>query len=681
MELHVLGAIEALEDGRARVLGGMRPRTLLAALVLAGDRGLGQQEIRTALWGAAPPATVRAQVHTYVSRLRRALGGRAEFVRAHDGYVLRLGGVTVDYRECLRLSAQARTAFTEGRYEESSGRFAEALRQWRGRALTGATEFLDQQEGPRLEELRLSLLEEKADADLGLGRGREVVDEFTKLVEKHPFRERMRAQLMTALYQCGRQADAIAVYQQGRAVLAEHLGVDPGETLESTFHALLSGSLPAPRVGSLPSVAPALTATSVGDSGARGELPPPLVDFAGRGAELALLRQWLSRPDSDVPPGPVVITGMAGSGKSVLAARAAHQNAAAYLDGCFFLRLRDASGRARPLPAVLDELLTGLDGEPPTAHQSLEDRLWLIRQRLARGRRLVVLDHVGAGDPVDVLLSACGRSQVVITGRPRFADLPGVRLLALGALPESEAVALLTGITGRTTAASGDLHAVERLVRLCDRHPGALRAVAAQLTAKPHWTPGRLADRLADHRRNMLDLLRVGGLDVGESLRGHYAELPEPLRRALRGLAMLRSRTVSVWAAAAALQLSHGETEDVLEQLVDAHMLTVTGIEQDGTFVLGLSRLLLCVLGEEVERSEPEGTPAEVAARVLAAWRRRLREADPVTVAERDDAGAHPGDLLAGVLRSLPAEPFAGSAEFCRACVRELRAARTAQHV
>ncbi|MEU0004302.1 BTAD domain-containing putative transcriptional regulator [Streptomyces sp. NPDC006314] len=659
----------------------MRPRTLLAALVVAGDRGLGQREIRTALWGTAPPATVRAQVHTYVSRLRRALGGRAEFVRTHDGYVLRLDGVTVDYRECLRLSAQARTAFAEGRYEESSARFAEALRQWRGRALTGATEFLDQQEGPRLEELRLSLLEEKADADLGLGRGREVVDEFTGLVEKHPFRERMRAQLMTALYQCGRQADAIAVYRKGRAVLAEHLGVDPGETLESTFHALLSGCLSAPQVGRLPSTARVLPAAPAGDHGSHAELPSDLLDFAGRSAELALLRRWLRDPHRDVPPGPVVITGIAGSGKSVLAVRAAHQNAAAFPDGCFFLRFRDASGRPRPLPAVLDELLTGLDGGPPTAHQGLEDRLWLVRQRLARGRRLLVLDDVGAGDPVDALVSAGGHSQVVITGRPRFADLPGVRVLALGALPQSEAVALLTGITGRTTAAGGDPHAAERLVHLCDRHPGALRAVAAQLTAKPHWTPGRLADRLADHRRNMLDLFRVGGLDVGESLRRHYAELPEPLRRALRRLAMLRAQTVSVWSAAAALELSHGETEDVLEQLVDAHMLTVTGVEQDGAFVLGLSRLLLCVLTEEVERTEPERVSAEVAVRVLASWRQRLTDADPVTAAERYDAEAHLGGRLAEVLRSLPAGPFAGSAEFCRACIRELRAARTALHV
>ncbi|GLF99627.1 AfsR/SARP family transcriptional regulator [Streptomyces yaizuensis] len=680
MEIHILGPIEALEESRACVLGGMRPRTLLAALVLAGDRGMSQREIRTALWGSAPPATVRAQVHTYVSRLRRALGGRAGLARAHDGYVLRLDGVTVDYRECLRLAAGARTACAEGRYDESSVLFAGALRQWQGPALAGATEFLDQQEGTRLEELRLSLLEEKADVDLGLGRGREVVDAFSPLAEKHPFRERMRAQLMTALYQCGRQADAIAVYQRGRAVLAEHLGVNPGETLESTFHALLAGNLSAARADVLPPAGPAVV-TRVNSLGSRAELPSDLIDFAGRGAELAVLRRLLSGDRTGDRPGPVVITGVAGSGKSALAVRAAHRGEAAFPDGRFFLRFRDASGQSRPLQTVLDGLLEALGGEAPTGRQGQgpEDRLRLVRQRLAQGRRLIVLDGVGAEDPVDALVSVCGPNQVVITGRPRFAHLPGVRVLVLDALPHSEAVALLTGITDRAT--DGDPAAVERLVHLCERHPGALRAVAAQLTARPHWTPGRLADRLADPRRNMLDLLRIGGLDVGGSLRRHYAELPEALRRALRRLAMLRAHTISVWSAAAALDLPHEETEDVLERLVDAHMLTVTGVEQDGTFVLGLSRLLLCVLTGEVERTDPGQVPAEVAARVLASWRQRLADAGPLAPPEPAGAGTHPDGRFTGVLRSWPAGPFSGSAGLCRACVRELRATRTALRV
>ncbi len=372
---------------------------------------------------------------------------------------------------------------------------------------------------------------------------------------------------------------------------------------------------------------------------------------------------------------------MAGIGKSVLAVRAASENADAFPDGQFHVCFRDATGRARDLPDVLDELLSGL-GEPPAPRAGLEDRLRLLRRRLAEGRRLAVLDDVGADVPVDALVSGCGCNQLLITGRPRFADLPGVRVLALGALPQSEAVAVLTGIAGRTTADAGDRAALERLVQFCDLHPGALRALAAQLTAKPHWTPARLADRLTDPRRNMLDLLRVGGLDVGESLRRHYAELADPLRRALRRLAMLRARGISVWSAAAALEQSPNDAEDLLEQLVDAHMLTVIGRDDDGSFVFGLSGLLLQVLTDEAERTEPEGVRTAVVGRVLAAWEaldgtgQETRE-PPGCMAARgiESAGARFGTRLVALTRPLPAGPFATSAEFCRAYVRELRAA------
>ncbi len=669
MELRVLGQVEALEGGQARLLGGMRPKTLLAVLVLAGGRGVPQREIHRALWGTAPPATVRAQVHTYVSRLRRALGDAVEFIRTPEGYALRLHDVTVDYCEFMSLSTQAREALANGMSEKGVTLFSAALAQWRGAALTGASEFLDAQERPRLEELRLSVLEEKAAAELGLGLGRQVVDELTPVIEEFPFRERLRAQLMTGLYQCGRQADAIALYQEGRTVLAEHLGVDPGEELNSTFKALLAGTLTARPLGPLPLPAPSRPA----DGGARAALPPDLLDFAGRDAERALLRRWLTDVDPAAPAGPIVITGIAGSGKTVLAVRAAHDNAVAFPDGQFLVRCRDASGRPRPLTAVLDELLTGL-GEPLAPRDGVDGRLWLVRQRLAEGRRLIVLDDVGSDAPLDALVSGSGRNQLLITGRPRFADLPGVRVLALGALPQSEAISLLTGITGRTTAAGGDPAALERLVRLCDLNPGALRALAAQLTAKPHWTAGHLADRLADPRRNILDLLRIGGLDIGATLRSHYTELPDTLRHALRRLAMLRACHVSVWSASAALELPAGDTEDLLEQLVEAHMLTVTGVEGDGSFVYGISGLLLRVLTDEVERTEPEGVRTAVAGRVLASWRGRLNGTRP-GAPEHDGPDALLGTRLAALTRSLPAGPFASSAEFCRAYVRELRAA------
>ncbi|WP_412076226.1 BTAD domain-containing putative transcriptional regulator [Streptomyces xanthophaeus] len=595
MELRILGPIEAFDGGRARSLGGMRPRTLLAALVLAGERGLSQYEIQQALWGAAPPATVRAQVHTYISRLRKALGGTVEFVRLPRGYGLRASGATVDYLEFERLAARGRDAQAAGRPEQASTLFAQALGQWRGPALTGATEFLDLSQTPRLEELRMSVLEEKTAADLALGRAGDVVDELTASIAQFPFRERLRSLLMAALSHCGRQAEALTVYHEGRSVLAEHLGVDPGEELTRTFQSLLAGTLVARRP--LPQ-APGPTGEALDrGAGAYTALPPDLVDFTGRHAELRRLRQWLTpAPDDDAGcAGPVVVTGMAGSGKTVLAVRAAYGSAPAYPDGRLFVRCHDAGGRPRPTAELVDDLLRGL-GERPDPAVGATERMWLLRTLLDRLRCLVVLD--GAADEAQLhpLVSGGGRSRFLITGRPRFAALPGVRVLALGGLEPREALDLLTAITCGPSVVGGHPEAAERLLHLCDLHPAAIRAVAAQLTARPHWTPGHLADRLADPCRDTLGLLRVGELDVGAALLCSVAGLPDRPRRALRRLARLRTRHITVGVAAAALELPTGATEDLLELLVDAHMLGVAGPAEDGGFVFELPGLLMCVL-------------------------------------------------------------------------------------
>ncbi|MFD5751131.1 BTAD domain-containing putative transcriptional regulator [Streptomyces sp. NPDC127033] len=592
MDLHVLGRIRALDEEQERGLGGMRPRTLLAALLLAGEQGLSQTEIHRALWGSAPPATVRAQIHTYVSRLRRALGGEVQFVRRPNGYALLPHDVTVDYQEFLRLSARGRESVAAGDVAEGKALYQAALGQWSGAPLTGATEFLDEVESPRLNELRLSVTEEKAAADLALGLSREVVGELTPLVEQFPFRERLRSQLMTALYQGGRQADAIAVYRQGRRVLAENLGVDPGEELDSTFHALLSGTL---------DVHPLATGTPrpaerVAEPGS-ARLPPDLVDFVGRGAELKCLGVWLTSGGTAAGADPVVITGTAGTGKTVLAVRAAHAAAANLPDGQLHVSFRDAAGRVRPVAEVLDELLRGLGGRPDPG-TGVEDRLWLIRRRLAEGRRLVVLDDVGADVPLGPLVSPCGGTRFLITGRPRFAELPGVHVMVLGGLPRHDAVRLLTGIAGHSLSAAADRDAVERLVRLCEWHPAAIRAVGALLVARPHWTAARLARRMADPRRNLLELLHVGTIDVGKSLRRAYEELPERLRSALPRLAAISEPGISIRSAALAWGLPEGEAEDMLERLVDAHMLTVTGVGDDGLFRFGISGLLRGVLGD-----------------------------------------------------------------------------------
>ncbi|MBT2481589.1 transcriptional regulator [Streptomyces sp. ISL-94] len=593
MELRILGPIEALNDGRARSLGGMRPRTLLAALVIAGERGLAEHEIHQVLWGTAPPATVRAQVHTYISRLRKALGDAVELVRLPNGYELMSSGATVDYLEFGSLAARGRDVFAAGGMAQAANLFTAALGQWRGPALIGATEFLEASEAPRLEELRMSVMEEKAAADLALGRARRVVEELAPCVAQFPFREGLRSLLMTALSHCGRQAEAITVYHEGRSVLAEHLGVDPGDELNSTFQSLLAGTLIArpPLPGGADNAVRPEAVSSREE--AYTALPADLVDFTGRHAELRRLREWLKpAPDGTSCAGPVVVTGLAGSGKTVLAVRAAYGIAPAYPDGRLFVRCRDASGYRRPPADIAGDLLRGL-GEQVDPTAGSEERVWRLQARLTQSRCLVVLDDAADEAQVHALVPGSGQTQFLITGRPRFATLPRVRVMALGGLQPREAMDLLDGITTGVVGSKGD---AGRLVRLCDGHPAAIRAVAAQLIAKPHWTPAHLADRLADPCRDTLGLLRVGELDVGATLLRSAAELPEGPRRALQRLALLQARRITVRVAAATLELPVSQTEDLLELLVDAHMLGVAGSAGEGGFVFELPGLLMCLL-------------------------------------------------------------------------------------
>ncbi|GAA2925205.1 AfsR/SARP family transcriptional regulator [Streptomyces enissocaesilis] len=435
---------------------------MLATLVIAGERRLAAHEIHQVLWGTAPPVTVRAQVHTYVYAA---------------------GGI-----------AQAAELFTD------------ALGQWRGPALIGATEFLEASEAPRLEGLRMPVLEEKAAADPSLGPVRRVVEELAPCMPLFPFREGLRSLPMTALSQCGRQAEAITLYHEGRSVLAEHLTVDPGDELNSTFQSLLAGTLiarPTLPEGADTAVRPEAVSSR---EEAYTALPPDLVDLTGRHAELRRLREWLKpAPDGTGCAGPVVVTGLAGSGKTVLAVRAGYGIAPAYPDGTLFVRGRDTSGYRRPPADIAGDLLRGL-GERVAPTAGSEERVWRLRTRLTQSRCLVILDDAADEAQVHALVPGSGRTQFLITGRPRFATLPRVRVVALGGLQLCEAMDLLNGITSGVGVSTDD---AERLVRLCDGHPAAMRAVAAQLIAKPHWTPAYLADRLADPCRDTLGLLRA----------------------------------------------------------------------------------------------------------------------------------------------------------------------------
>ncbi len=239
MEFRILGPLEAVDDGRTLDLGGPKQRALLAALLLRANEVVSQDALVDDLWGESPPTTAAKTLQAYVSRLRKALAGPDEEARSEarlethgHGYVLRIAPGTLDADAFQRRLEEGRQANARNDPKLAADRLRDALALWRGPALADlAYESFAQPEIARLEELRLTALEERIDADLALGRDGELIGELEILVERHPLRERLRGQLMLALYRAGRQAQALQVYQDGRQHLAAELGLEPSEGL------------------------------------------------------------------------------------------------------------------------------------------------------------------------------------------------------------------------------------------------------------------------------------------------------------------------------------------------------------------------------------------------------------------------------------------------------------------
>jgi DNA-binding SARP family transcriptional activator len=238
VEYGILGPLAVWEDGRELLLGGRR-RALLAMLLLRRNELVPTERLIEDLWGGSPPTTALPVVRNLVSQLRKALGDDALETRPL-GYVLRVAAGALDLERFERLLEQGRAELGADRPAEAAAVLREALALWRGPPLADFRyEAFARDEIGRLEELRLVALEHRLEADLAAGRHAQAAPELETLVREHPLRERLRGLLMLALYRSGRQADALAAYHDGRAVLLDELGLDPDQSLQRLEKAIL----------------------------------------------------------------------------------------------------------------------------------------------------------------------------------------------------------------------------------------------------------------------------------------------------------------------------------------------------------------------------------------------------------------------------------------------------------
>jgi DNA-binding SARP family transcriptional activator len=239
LEFRVLGPVEATADGTPVALAAAKPRALLAVLLLSRNRVVAIDRLIADLWGDEAPETAAKALQVYVSQLRKAIGADRVLTKA-PGYSLRVEDGELDLDRFEQLVREGRERLGAGEPEQAARILEQALALWRGPAFAEfRSEPFAEEAGGRLDDARLAAIEDRIEADFALGRHARLVSELEELVARHPLRERLRAQLMLALYRSGRQAEALELFRDTRETLVDELGIEPSPELQELERAIL----------------------------------------------------------------------------------------------------------------------------------------------------------------------------------------------------------------------------------------------------------------------------------------------------------------------------------------------------------------------------------------------------------------------------------------------------------
>ncbi|MEU0549604.1 BTAD domain-containing putative transcriptional regulator [Micromonospora sp. NPDC005979] len=555
MRFGILGTLRV--GGGSTVTAG-RDRVVLAMLLLRAGRLVPVDELVDAVWEESPPATARAQLQTCVSRLRRRLTelgfASGTIVTDPAGYGVRIDPADLDANLFTRGVEVARAAGAAGRLVDARTHYRAALTLWRGPALAGIASRSVRRRAQTLDEQRLTVLEECVDVELRLGRAAELIEELTESVEVYPSRDRLRGQLMLALSSVGRQAAALAVYREGRRFYADELGLEPGGALQELHQRVLAGDL-------------ALAGREVRSAAPVRSLPRAIGDFTGR-------QQTLTRLLKDVEAGARIqlIDGMAGSGKTTLAVHVATVLAESYPDAQLYIDLHGHSERTPLTPsAAVATLLRQLGVPADRVPTSQDDRFALWRTELAGRRALLVLDNAATAGQVTPLLPNGSHCLVLVTSRRRLVGVDEGRPVSLPVLDRDEAVELLEHVVGSDRVAA-EPEAAAEMVRRCGHLPLAIRLAGARLAHRPRWRIADLAERLSS-RPDPLAELEAGDRSVGRAFALSYAQVPPSAQRAFRLLGLHPGVRFDTPVAAVLAELSLPDAQDLLDELVDAHLV------------------------------------------------------------------------------------------------------------
>ncbi|MFC5144704.1 AfsR/SARP family transcriptional regulator [Streptomyces aureoversilis] len=556
-------------------LGRPQQREVLAILLGAARRTVSLPLIAEGVWDEADrPSRPDQSVRTHVYRLRGVLGHSAEtplLATVGDGYALRVPAGVVDTWAFEQAEAEAgRIRAAGGTAEQARDALTNALGLWSAEPLAGLHGPHARAERDRLGAVRQSLLEARLELDAEIGDRPDLHAEAGDLVIEYPASQRLRGVQMLALYQAGRQAEALSVYEDTRRFLEDRLAhLPPSERRPCAalreLHQRILRAEPMPGAGG--PAHPALTADGVPEA---HRLPPGIDDFTGRGEAVGTLTGMLTHPGTRA----IVVSavnGVPGVGKTTLAVHAARQVTERFPDGCLYADLRGADREPLVTQAVLASFLrilgTADDGIPADG----DERLALYRSLMADRRFLVLLDNAASDDQVQPLVPGSGGSAVLVTSRARLTGLAGAQHLRLDVMPPGEALELLVRIVGERRCAA-EPEAAAAVVAACGRLPLAIRVVASRLAAEPGTPLSGMVRRLGDEHRRLSEL-STGELAVEATFELSYSKLSPEQGRAFRLLSAVEAPDLGLHCAAALLGRDPRTAEDLLESLVDLNLV------------------------------------------------------------------------------------------------------------
>ena len=600
IDFRLLGPLNVTSDTKSVTPSAPKVRTVLALLLLRANTKVTVDQLIDELWESGPPARVKTTLQTYIYHLRKQLSladtteadepsvpATPRLLTSTSGYLLRAAPKSLDTCRFEDLAAHGRAAMEKENLKQAGEMFRSALDLWRGPALGDvAIGPVGRPDLVRLESSRLSVLGQRVEVDLILGRHHELIGELLGQIEQNHTHEELHGQLMVALYRSGRRSEALTVYQRLRNALGAELGVDPAASIQRLHLQMLnadhslderSGPGGTGRVRMLDDVA----------RNRPSQLPSDAVELIGRDAESTRLSRLITEAGRGTPLA-VEVSGVPGVGASAFCVHVAHLVSTAFPDGQFHADLGGARSANAEIGEVLAGFLRAIGFTDNTLPADTAERVTLFHDWTRRHRVLVVLDGVTYSEQLDALLPTGPGCAALVIARRRLSDPRLTLRHELRPLSQQQSVELLANVLGEQRV-NAEPNAANDLAALCGGLPAALRAASARLLVRPHWLLRRLVTQLVSSDY-WADGTERDDLPMRFGVEATVRLLDDAQRRQFLLLAEHACRVgqagmlVSIDSAADALGTGRTAAECLLELLTEVHLAEAEPTGTDDEF-------------------------------------------------------------------------------------------------